>query len=154
SLTVSGVDKVDDTHYQVNFDPLTGRGSYLIAIGPNIADLSGSLMDQDQNGTGGEAADEFQARLTNVIANTIFTSPVVISESNRTYDGQDIAFKGTTVTIDGSHSFKSVHLIDDAVLTHSANTTAATHELDLAVQDQVIVDASSAIDVTAKGYLG
>src|SRR5207253_138731 len=122
SVTVSGVTRLDDTHYEVDFNPLSDRGTYQIAIGPNIADTSGNLMDQNQNGTGGEAADQFQARLVNVVANTVFTSPAVISESNTSYEGQDIAIKGTTVTIDGPHQFNSVHLIDGAALTHSANT--------------------------------
>ena len=51
------------------------------------------------------------------------------------------------------HHFGSVQLVDGAVLTHSANTTTQTHELDLTVTDQVIVDATSRIDVTGKGYL-
>src|SRR5262249_44619400 len=62
--------------------------------------------------------------------------------------------KGTTVTIDGPHSFHSVHLIDGAVLTHSSDTATQTHKLDLSVTSQVIVDAASRIDVTGKGYVG
>ena len=61
--------------------------------------------------------------------------------------------KGTTVAIDGPHNFDSVHLINGGVLTHTANTTTATHKLDLTVTEQVIVDATSRIDVSGKGYL-
>src|SRR5262249_2301342 len=143
AVAVLGVSRVDDTHYQASFDSLTERGSYQIAIGPNIADLSGNLMDQNQNGTGGEGADQFQAYLTDVLATTVFSSPMTISESNAAYDGQDIAIKGTAVTIDGAHNFDSVHLIDGAVLTHSATTSSSTHQLDLTVANQVIVDSTS-----------
>jgi RHS repeat-associated protein len=153
SVTISGVTKLDDTDYQVSFAPLSQRGGYQIAIGPNIADLSGNLMDQNQNGTGGEASDVFRSNLTYVVADTVFTSPVTISESNTTYDGQDIAIKGTTVTIDGTHSFGSIQLIDGAVLTHSANGTTRAHTQNLTVAQQVIVDASSRIDASGKGLL-
>ena len=37
---------------------LTVRGSYQAAVGPNIADLSGHLMDQNQNGVNGETPQD------------------------------------------------------------------------------------------------
>ena len=40
---------------------------------------------------------------------------------------------GATVTINGGHSFNSLLLTNNAVLTHSPNTTAVTHKLDLTV---------------------
>ena len=154
AVNVTGITKLDDLDYQISFDPLSVRGSYQIVIGPNIADPQGNLMDQNQNGTGGETpGDQFHSSLTFVLAQTVFTSNTVISETNTTYDGQDIAIKGATVTIDGSHSFDSVDLIDGAVLTHSADTATQTHRVDLSVAQQVIVDASSKIDVTGDGYL-
>ncbi len=61
--------------------------------------------------------------------------------------------QGTTVAIDGPHSFRSVQVINGGVLTHTANTTTQTHKLDLTVAEQVIVDATSKIDVSGKGYL-
>ena len=59
------------------------RGTYQVTIGPDIADLSGNRMDQNQNGTGGEAtADQFRSALSMSLPTTVFTSPVLIS--NRT----------------------------------------------------------------------
>jgi len=154
AVTVTGITKLDELDYRISIDPLPVRGSYQVIVGPNIADLQGNLMDQNQNGTGGETpGDQFRSALMYVTAQTVFTTNTVISETNTTYDGQDIAIKGATVTIDGPHSFDSVHLIDGAVLTHSANTATQTHKIDLTVSQQVIVDASSKIDVSGKGYL-
>ena len=39
-----------------------------------------------------------------------FTTSAVISETNLTYDGQDIVISGATVAIDGSHRFDSLLL--------------------------------------------
>ena len=153
TIAVNDVVEQDSTHFEFQFNAQTNRGTYQVAIGPDIADLQGNLMDQNQNGIGGESADQFRANLSNVVASTVFTSPVVISETNTTYDGRDIAIQGTTVTIDGPHSFNSLHLFGGAVLTHSANDSTATHKLDLTVADQVIVDSASRIDVSGKGYL-
>ncbi|MFI5461158.1 MAG: Ig-like domain-containing protein, partial [Isosphaerales bacterium] len=153
TLAIKDVVELDSADYQIDFSPLTTRGAYQISIGPDIADPQGNLMDQNQDGTGGELDDVFQANLTYVVADTVFTSGTTISESNTTYDGQNIAIVGTTVAIDGAHSFNSVHLIDGAVLTHTADSASQTHELDLTVTEQVIVDGSSRIDVSGNGYL-
>jgi hypothetical protein len=153
NVTVSSITELDSTDYRIAFPALTERGTYHITIGPDITDTSGIEMDQNQNGTPGEIpGDQFSASLDDVQATTIFTINTVIHEGDTTYDGQDIAVDGATVTIDGPHSFNSVQLVNGAVLTHSANTTTQTHELNLTVNHQVIVDATSAIDVTGKGY--
>ena len=119
-VPINNVVEQDSTHFEVQFAALTTRGTYQVAIGPNIADTQGNLMDQNQDGTGGEPNDVFTSSLTYVQATTVFTSATTISETNTTYDGQDIAIVGTTVTIDGAHSFNSVQLANGAVLTHSA----------------------------------
>src|SRR5207248_1466034 len=80
SVAISAVSKLDDTDYRISFATFSDRGTYQITIGPNIADLQGNLMDQNQNGTGGETpGDQFRTSLTYVVAKTVFTSPVVIS---------------------------------------------------------------------------
>src|SRR5271157_606014 len=120
TVPINSVVEQDSTHFEVQFTALTNRGTYQVAIGPNIADTHGNLMDQNQDGTGGEPNDVFTSALTYIQATTVFTSATTISETNTTYDGQDIAIVGTTVTIDGAHSFNSIQLASGAVLTHSA----------------------------------
>jgi hypothetical protein len=152
SVAVTGVSSLSPETFRITFAALT-RGTYQAAIGPNIADLAGNRMDQDQDGTGGAPDDGFQTSLVSINANAILTSPITINEGDTTYDGKDVLIDGTTVTINGSHSFDSVQLIDGAVLTHSADTATASHDLDLTVTQQVIVDAASRIDVSGKGRL-
>ncbi|MDB5348919.1 MAG: hypothetical protein JWN86_166 [Planctomycetota bacterium] len=153
-VVATGVQPLSVTQFRVTFPALTMRGSYQVAVGPAIADTTAHMMDQNQNGIQAEVpGDRFVASLNYVQADMIFTSPVVITEMNTSVDGKDIAIAGTTVTIDGPHNFHSVHLVDGAVLTHSANTASETHKLDLTVTDEIIVDASSAIDVSGEGYL-
>ena len=81
-----------------------------------------------------------------------FTTPITLSETDTTYDGQDIVIDGTTVTIDGPHSFNSLLLTNAAVLNHSACTTTNTHRLDLVVAGTITVSTNSKIDVSWKGY--
>src|SRR5579864_4947270 len=154
SLAIDAVVELDSATYRITFPALTTRGAYSATIGPDIADLAGNDMDQNQDGVNGDPVkDVFKASLLYISASMIFTSPVTISEGNTTYDGQDIAIDGTTVTINGSHNFNSLHLVHEAIVTHSANTATQTQNLDLTVTQQVIVDPTSRIDVSGKGYL-
>jgi hypothetical protein len=86
-------------------------------------------------------------------ATVVFTTNVTLTESDTTYDGQDIIVINATVSIDGSHAFNSLLLTNNAVLTHSACTASTAHRLDLLVTNQVIVSTNSRIDVSGKGYL-
>jgi hypothetical protein len=137
--------------FRVTFSPLTFRGSYRLAIGPDVRDLAGNPMDQNQNGVNGETTDTYAGSFVFAVADAVFTSATLIGETNLAYEGKNILINGATVTIDGPHSFGSVHLINGAVLTHTANTATQTHALVLTVSEQVIVDATSRIDVSGKG---
>ena len=50
ALASTGVSQLKPDTFRVAFDALTVRGNYTATIGPNIADLSGNVMDQNQNG--------------------------------------------------------------------------------------------------------
>ena len=54
-----------------------------------------------------------------------FTTPVTISESDTTYDGQDIVVNGAALTVNGAHSFACFLLTNGAVLTNSPFTATA-----------------------------
>jgi hypothetical protein len=71
-----------------------------------------------------------------------FTTPITISETDTTYDGQDIVINSTTVAIDGAHSFNSLLLTNNAALTHSACAASETHKLDFPVANGVDVSTS------------
>src|SRR5208282_6946912 len=141
AVSVNSVALVSGSTYQANFPSLSVRGDYATSIGPGITDTSGNPMSAPYTTT-----------LEFAQASVIFTSNTSITESNTTYDGQDILVDGATVAIDGPHSFNSVQLVNGAVLTHDAVTATETHMLDLTVTQQVIVDPSSSINVSGKGY--
>jgi hypothetical protein len=52
-----------------------------------------------------------------------FTTPTTISETDTTYDGQDIVISGTTVAIDGAHSFNSLLLTNNAAIARLRGST-------------------------------
>jgi subtilase family serine protease/methionine-rich copper-binding protein CopC len=58
SVSASG-DKIT-----VTFTNQLALGTYTLTIGPNITDSVGQVMDQNGNGTGGEATDSFTATLS------------------------------------------------------------------------------------------
>jgi hypothetical protein len=82
-----------------------------------------------------------------------FTTNLTLTETNFTYDGQDILIDGATVAIDGPHAFNSLLLTNGAVLTHSPCTATETHKLDLTVTNALVVSTNSRIDVSGKGYV-
>ena len=153
-ITPTGIRYLPGNEYAIDFAPQTRRGRYTFTVGSEIADPSGALMDQDQDGLQGEIEeDAFTFSLCAFDADTIFTSETTIIEEDTSYDGQDIVVNATTVVIDGEHGFNSVFIINGGTLTHSACTDITTHSLGLAVADTLVVDSTSKIDVSGKGYL-
>ncbi|MCY2962404.1 MAG: Ig-like domain-containing protein, partial [Planctomycetota bacterium] len=154
AVGVTSVNPISAASFQVNFTQLPVRGSYQLTIGPDVRDLSGRLMDQDNDGVAGEGIDDvYRTTLVNIQTNAIFASATTISASNSSFEGKDLLINGATVTIDGPHSFNSVHIINGGILTHSAATTSSTSALNLTVAQQVIVDTASSIDASGRGYL-
>jgi serine protease len=47
------------TSFTISFSAQTAPGTYTMAVGPNIADLAGNLMDQNNDGLKGQANDTF-----------------------------------------------------------------------------------------------
>lgn len=92
--------------------------------------------------------------IANLLAvNTVYsieiTQPVTISATNASYDNQDLVINGSTLTIDGSHQFNSVQLINGAVLTHSISPASKL----VLTSASFSIDATSSIDLTGKGNL-
>ncbi|MCK4658828.1 MAG: hypothetical protein KAV82_04835, partial [Phycisphaerae bacterium] len=89
---------------------------------------------------------------TPVYAVVTFTTDVLIAADDWQYDGEDIIVQGCSVTIDGAHSFNSLTIENNGVVTHSYNGANPDYMLDLAISDYVQVDLGSRIDVTGRGY--
>src|SRR5688572_7788760 len=84
-------------------------------------------------------------------ATVVFTNDVVISSSDTNYDGLEIVVTNCTVTVDGTHSFASLRVLNGGILTHSVSTGHTG--LNLTTTGDVWVDDDGAINVDGKGYL-
>ena len=150
TITPTGITSLDGNEYEISFAAQTQRGTYTVSVGSDIADLAGNLMDQDQDGVSGESQDDVHAFTVDAYdADSVFVASMTIAADNTGYDGQDICVSGATVTIDGTHTFKSVQVIQGGIITHSA---ASTLGVDLNVTNEVIVSATSRITANGKGY--
>ncbi len=123
----------------------TGLSTYSLVIGPDVRDLSNLLMDQNHNGTPGEPGDAYTGAL--------FSAGVTITDTQTTYEGQNLIIYGNTATINGPHTFASVAVLGTATLTHSPATASAEYRLDLTITDTLWITATGKIDVTSRGYL-
>ena len=136
--------------YEFHFVPQTRRGSYTVSVGPDIRDRAGLFMDQDGDGQPGELVeDAYTFSFDAIDADVVVTAPLHIASGDSIYQGLDILIDGTTVTIDGQHAFNSVQLIRGATVTHSAGFEGG---MQLVIAEDLIVAASSSIDVDGRGY--
>ena len=67
---------------------------------------------------------------------------------------EDLSIDGTTVVLDGAHTFANISIRNGGILTHSAATATSESTLRLTVTGTLTVDATSSIDASARGYLG
>ena len=67
------------------------------------------------------------------------------------FDGDDVVVDGCQGTINGSHSFNSLQVINNGRLVHSDTFTVG---LRLTITNDVLVEAGSLIDVSGRGYAG
>src|SRR5713226_6964243 len=81
------------------------------------------------------------------------TTNTLIDVGDTTYDGQDIVVNNCTLTVNGQHAFGSLQAVNNAVVTHAAATTNQTYSLQMTLTSNLVVDASSKIDVTGRGFL-
>ncbi|MBL9126248.1 MAG: Ig-like domain-containing protein, partial [Verrucomicrobiales bacterium] len=58
-----GVVRVDDTTYRLTFPAQSAHGTYTLVVGPEVTDLLGNPMDQDDDGVPGSPTDAFRAEL-------------------------------------------------------------------------------------------
>ena len=78
-VPATGVSLVGGDTYRISFAALTVRGNYEAIVGPDITDLAGNLMDQNEDGTNGDPAiDFYKASFVYVDASVVFTSSTMI----------------------------------------------------------------------------
>ncbi|MBI5741952.1 MAG: Ig-like domain-containing protein [Nitrospirae bacterium] len=84
---------------------------------------------------------------------TTINAPTVIGEGDATFDNKNLRISGATVTVNGTHSFKNIDLLNGAALTHSDTDTAQEFSLNISAWS-LSIDGTSSLDVTGKGYIG
>jgi YD repeat-containing protein len=77
-----------------------------------------------------------------------------IDTNNKQFEGRTIQVNGRTLTVDGSHTFANIALLNGAVLTHSGTTSSTLGKLDITVTGTLQIDSTSRIDATGRGFLG
>ncbi len=83
----------------------------------------------------------------------LISANTTLSPSDTTYDGQDIVVSNCTLTVNGPHSFTSLLVTGNGVVTHSpAPAGEAANSLNLTIAQDATVEAGSRIDVSALGY--
>ncbi len=135
------INKVQDTLYEIDLTGLTAAGAYSISVGPDILDSDSQPLDQNHD----NSPDPYLASL-------IFTN-LNISADNLSYEGKNLILFASAVTIDGYHNFSSLEILGGSILTHSPATLTEEYRLEINLTDSLMIDASSKIDVTGKGYL-
>src|ERR1035438_621606 len=83
---------------------------------------------------------------------TISTS-TLIDVGHTAYEGRDIIVTGCTLTVNGAHAFNSLQVTDTALVTHSSAAVGQTNNrVNLTIAQDVLIDGTSRIDVSFKGY--
>jgi RHS repeat-associated protein len=148
-ITPTGLDSLGGNEYSVTFATQTVVGTYTTAVGPDVEDIAGNLMDQDQNDTGGEDPEDvfaFDVELVDV--DVVISSNISIPAGDMTYDSLAAYIAGATVTIDGTHTFASLHVDSSAKITH----TAGQSTFNVTVIGDLIVETGGRISVDGKGH--
>ena len=81
------------------------------------------------------------------------SAPTFIAEGDASRDNKNVRVIGTTLTVNGAHTFKNIELLNGAKLTHSPATTTTEYSLDLTAWT-ISIDETSSINLDGKGYLG
>ena len=85
---------------------------------------------------------------------TVIDADTLIDEGDTTYDDQNLRITdGARVIIAGTHSFHNVEIMNGAVLTHQETDLDFQYGIHLHAWT-LTLDATGAIDVDARGYLG
>lgn len=100
SVAVTSIQAVSGSNglrFDVFFAAQSTAGAYSVSVGPDVRDAQTRMMDQNGNGTAGEAADRFQTGF-----NIIATTPVNGSSGNVNIPINDLQTAMATLTF-GSH---------------------------------------------------
>ncbi len=115
-------------------------------------DLAGNREPPPDNGAGSVLPDQAAAFNAGTVW-TVIDVATEIGDGESTYDDQNLRIDGVTVSIDGSHSFQNVELVNGAVLTHPETDMGFEYGITLSAWT-LTLDGTSSINVDSRGYLG
>ncbi len=141
---VSGTVTYEDASKTATFTPATPLGyrtTYSATITAGVKDFYGNAMATDYTWSFSTARER-----------VVFTTNTLIGCTNSSYDGKDIVVDGCTLTVNCSHAFNSLQVINGGVVTHSVYTAGQEYKLDLTIAQDVTVDTGGSISANGKGY--
>lgn len=121
ALTPTGVNPVAGTNNQfdVTFDTQTAVGGYAVTVGPDVLDLAGNAMDQNQNGANGEnPADRYSA------TGTLYPPRQKFSQSGLSVPINDLSTTNLTFTV------PATSVVNGFTITDVNFTLSLTHTYD------------------------
>ena len=102
AIALQGVMPLGNRRYRIEFAEQEAVGAYTLSIGPNVSDVAGNLLDQDQDGTPGEAGEDVYTVVLNQVASAT-------SWAADGFDGTDVdTVKWSIVDEDNSGSWADV----------------------------------------------
>lgn len=112
---VAGVANSNNTQFDVSFSTQTTPGGYALTFGPDVRDASGNQMNQNGNGTAGEAADQYTASgsLTQTVDRTYSTGTISLAindlktTTSRLTVSDDLRISDLNVTVNITHTYDS-----------------------------------------------
>ncbi len=85
--------RVNATQYRISFARQVTVGDYKLAVGPQVTDLVGNVMDQDNDGTFGETSDAYSSTINVTLPNLVFDSTTAPANAQ---NGQSITITWVT----------------------------------------------------------
>jgi fibronectin type 3 domain-containing protein len=98
----TGISPIDDNTWQITFSDELMDGHYTLSVGPEIAAQNGRILDQNQNGIGGEADDLYIG--TFILDSQNPTVPVI---SSHTFGIEPLLINSRTLQISGTRDADS-----------------------------------------------
>ena len=77
-------------------------------------------------------------------AEIIISQSKTIASTDTSYDNQSIIVKGCTLTVEGTHQFQSISLINNATSYPSANSTSQAYTVDVTVTNNLSIESGQA----------
>ncbi|MFO1062485.1 MAG: S8 family serine peptidase [Pirellulales bacterium] len=116
-ITITGITALDasGTKWRIAFSPQAAVGNYTLNIAPTVTDLAGNKLDQDRDGTGGEAVQDVYTATTSISSSKNFTTtgPITLQDATSTRSGV------TQIAVEVTDSFSIADLNVDLSIDHT-----------------------------------